>query len=43
MLKHDHRAGFLAAVELEYSGLQEQGTFVAVPAAEASDFAIPTQ
>ena len=43
MLKHDHRAGFLATAELEYSNLQEQGTFVAVPVAEASDFVIPTQ
>ena len=43
MLKHDHRAGFLAAVELEYSDLQKQGTFMAVPAAEASEFVIPTR
>ena len=43
MLKHDHWAGFLATTELEYSNLQEQGTFVAVPTAEASDFVILTQ
>ena len=43
MLRHDHRAGFLAAVELEYSDLQKHGTFIAVPEAEASDFVIPTR
>jgi hypothetical protein len=43
MLRHDHRAGFLAAVELEYGNLQEQGAFVAVPEAEASEFVIPTR
>jgi hypothetical protein len=42
MLRHDHRAGFLAAAELEYGDLQEQGAFMAVPVAEASDFVIPT-
>ena len=42
MLKHEHQAGFLAAVEKEYSDLQEQGTFVPVPEAKAKDFIIPT-
>ena len=43
MLKHNHRAGFLAAVKLEYGILQENGAFIAVPEAEAKDFVIPTR
>ena len=42
MLSQPHKAGFLAAVELEYSDLQEYSTFEAVPEAEAEDFVIPT-
>ena len=42
MLKYEHQAGFLAIVEKEYSNLQEQGTFVPVPEAEAEDFVILT-
>jgi hypothetical protein len=43
MLRHSHRAGFMAAVEREYSDLQEHGTFVPVPEAEAEAFVIPTR